>query len=69
MDRAKMIPNSTSMTLMNARVPFAMDSVDVVRPLLIRPPLSLPSSSVAKDPNAENVPSVLCVVCRLSIVS
>ena len=61
-----MIPNKTSITLRNAIVPFAMDSVDVVRPHLIRPSLLLLSSSAAKDPNAENVPSVLCVGYQLS---
>lgn len=68
MDSARRIPKSTSITLRKARVPFAMDSVDVVRPLLLRPSLLLLSSSAAKDPKAENVPSVLCVVCRLSVV-
>ena len=62
-----MIPNKTSITLRNAIVPFAMDSVDVVRPLLIRPSLLLLSSSAANDPKAENVPSVLCDVYQLSV--
>lgn len=62
-----MIPNITSITLRKVKVPFAIDSVDVVRPLLMRPSLLLLSSSAAKDPNAENVPSVLCVICQFLV--
>ena len=67
MDNARMIPNITSITRKNVKVPFVIDSVDVVRPLLIRPLLLLLSSSAANEPNAENVPSVLCVICQLSV--
>jgi len=63
-----MIPNITSITRKNVKVPVVIDSVDVVRPLLIRPSLLLLlSSSAVNDPNAENVPSVLCVVNQLSV--